>query len=286
MASWMIDSVNCRGPLSVAVVQMQSSEDRSENIDQLLSQLESLGDLNAIDLVVFPENSLHMQVSSFDPTQRLAFDLTEPVFKKLQAVAKASDLTMTLGVTVKEGQTHFNATVRVGSKQGPEVVYRKMHLFDVDVSGEKSVRESDQFAHGEQPSVIECKGWKLGLSICYDLRFSNLYSHYAHIPVDALLVPSAFLVTTGKAHWEVLLRARAIEFQSYVLAPAQGGIHKGKDGKTRETYGHSMIVDPWGEIMAQKPTPGLGALTATLDPVKLEKVRSQIPMQATRRDNL
>jgi len=159
-------------------------------------------------------------------------------------------------------------------------VYRKIHLFDVDVVGQKPVRESDVFARGTETSVFEIKGWKFGSSICYDVRFPELYLRYAREEVDAILVPAAFLTTTGRAHWEILLRARAIESQAYVLAAAQGGTHQGIKGGTRETHGHSMIVDPWGLIVEEiQDSSEVRVARATLKVDRIEAVRRQIPMK-------
>lgn len=271
-------------PLSIAVVQLRSNENIAQNEQQILQQIESLGDLNQIDLVALPENSLYLQISPYDSKTRQIFSLRESIFQKLNYLAVNHDVTFLLGsVPVKEGEQVFNATVRVGPTNDIKVVYRKVHLFDVDVKGEKPICESDQFAHGSGPEIINIKGWKLGLSICYDLRFSELYSSYAKEGVHLILVPSAFLVTTGKAHWEPLLRARAIENQAFVLAPAQGGTHLAESGSSRETYGHSMIVDPWGQVIGELEQPGPGTLKATLDPKLIEKVRRQIPMSNHRR---
>ena len=124
-------------------------------------------------------------------------------------------------------------------------VYRKIHLFDATV-GRVRMYESDYFLSGEKPEIAIVNGFKIGLSICYDLRFPELYRYYFDEKVDLLCIPSSFTYKTGKAHWETLCRARAIENQAYVLAPNQYGIGSGKV----KTYGHSMIIDPWGGILA------------------------------------
>jgi predicted amidohydrolase len=162
------------------------------------------------------------------------------------------------------------------------VVYVKTHLFDVDVEGAPPVRESDHFVGGGGPATVELKGWKFGLSICYDLRFAELYLKYAEA-VDVILIPSAFLVPTGQAHWHVLVRARAIENQCFVAAPAQSGEHTSvASGPSRRTFGHSLVVDPWGAVLLDmEHAPGAAVVELKRD--LIEKARRQIPMQGHRR---
>ena len=129
--------------------------------------------------------------------------------------------------------------------------------------------------NGSKTKIIELDGWKIGLSICYDLRFAELFLAYRQAGVDLILIPSAFTVPTGRAHWEILLRARAIESQCYVAAAAQAGDHEG----ARSTYGHSMIIGPWGQILSQRTTEDQPRILGVrLDRSEIEKVRQQIPM--------
>jgi predicted amidohydrolase len=130
---------------------------------------------------------------------------------------------------------------------------------------------------------MEVKSWRIGLSICYDVRFSELYSNYAKEGAHLILVPSAFLVPTGAAHWHILLRARAIESQAFVIAAAQAGEHVGVHGEKRTTYGHSLAIDPWGEILADLGEAGPKVEVVTLDPARLERVWRQIPQAQHRR---
>jgi predicted amidohydrolase len=188
-----------------------------------------------------------------------------------------------LTTPLKLGDKFSNSTVFLNPNVDPHVVYSKIHLFDVDVEGAPPVRESDHFVNGSGPALIDFRGWKLGLSICYDLRFPELYLNYAQ-KADLILVPSAFLVPTGEAHWHVLLRARAIESQCYVAAPAQSGEHVSHldSGQVRKTYGHSLIVDPWGRALEEMAS-GLDIRTVELSRTPIEKARRQIPMKAHRR---
>ena len=149
--------------------------------------------------------------------------------------------------------------------------YDKIHLFRFD-NGRESYDEARVLEAGDQPLALQAGPLRVGLSVCYDLRFPELYRTLAKPPCDVLSVPAAFTYTTGRAHWELLLRARAVENQCYVLAAAQGGMHE----NGRRTWGHSMIVDPWGEVLAQQPE-GEGVVVAEVDAARLASVRRQLP---------
>jgi predicted amidohydrolase len=173
-----------------------------------------------------------------------------------------------------------NCSVAVSSDGRRDFSYRKVHLFDVDVQGHNPVRESDAFQSGDQLVVWSLNGFKIGLSICYDIRFSELFSVYAEAQVDLILVPSAFLVPTGRAHWHTLLKARAIENQCFVAAAAQSGVHSGG----RETFGHSLVVDPWGHVVLDAGSQsGPVLFNVSLERQLVSKVRKQIPMNSHRK---
>lgn len=167
-----------------------------------------------------------------------------------------------------------NATL-VFSPAGERVArYDKIHLFAFD-NGRESYDEGRVLEAGSQPASFNAEGVNVGLSVCYDLRFPELYRHYA--PCDLIAVPAAFTHTTGEQHWELLLRARAVENQCYVIAPAQGGTHT----NGRRTWGHSMVVDPWGQVLAVLPE-GEGVVLAEVDAGRLAQVRQQLPALAHR----
>jgi len=151
--------------------------------------------------------------------------------------------------------------------------YDKIHLFEAALSKSESYREADSYAAGDVPVTAKMGDLSLGLSICYDLRFPALYGTYAKVEVDAVTAPAAFTVATGKAHWETLLRSRAIEMGAYVIAPAQGGHHE--DG--RKTWGRSTIVGPWGEVVAKLDHNDPGFICAEIDRAKVERARARIP---------
>ena len=155
--------------------------------------------------------------------------------------------------------------------------YDKMHLFAFD-NGQERYDEGRVLEAGSQPVALQAGALRVGLSVCYDLRFPELYRALMQPPCDLLCVPSAFTYTTGQAHWELLLRARAVENQCVVLAPAQGGTHE----NGRRTWGHSMIVDPWGEVLAQQAE-GEGVVLAEVDAQRLASVREQLPALRHRR---
>jgi len=155
--------------------------------------------------------------------------------------------------------------------------YDKMHLFRFD-NGRESYDEARVLDAGSAPVALQAGALRIGLSVCYDLRFPELYRQLCTLPCDLLSVPSAFTYTTGRAHWELLLRARAVENQCYVIAPAQGGTHE----NGRRTWGHSMVVDPWGEVLAVLPE-GEGVVLAEIDMKRLASVRQQLPALTHRR---
>jgi predicted amidohydrolase len=156
--------------------------------------------------------------------------------------------------------------------------YRKLHLFDVDVGDGQSYRESASTSPGAAPVVVDLAGFRVGLSICYDLRFPELYRVLTDLGAEIIVVPSAFTLATGKDHWHVLLRARAIEAQAYVVAAAQWGTHP----RGRRTYGKSLVADPWGDVIAQCPD-GEGIVLANIDRAHLERVRASLPSLRHRR---
>ncbi len=260
--------------LKVALLQMQSTDNLDFNLKQISDLLVRVS--NDVELVCLPENCLFLRLGS------LMHFFTLEELKPLQALAKKFNKTLLLGsVALHEGPEHFNATVSVDS-QKIEIVYKKIHLFDVDVEGETPQRESAHFSAGSHPAVFQFGQFRFGLSICYDVRFAELYLEYSRRNCDVLLVPSAFLVTTGERHWHILLRARAIENQMYVLASAQSGIHSSKNG-SRKTFGHSMAVDPQGEIICEAHREGPEVLEVTLKQKDIELCRRAIPMFQHRR---
>ncbi len=268
-----------KSELSVILCQLISTDNISENDKQIKGLLESIPNVDDIDIISLPENCFFMRMREGDEVKYLTLD--DPIFNYYKDFAVKNDLLIHFGATPLEiDGKYYNATVVVTPEGAVQSPYQKIHLFDIDLQDKKPIRESDAFVTGSKPSIIEFRGWNLGFTICYDLRFSELYLYYQLHGVDCVFIPSAFLVQTGKIHWEVLNRARAIEGQYYVVSSAQGGQHS----PTRFTYGHSLAVDPWGHIIAEIKDDSKSSWTLTrLKSQTIEEMRSQIPMANHRR---
>ncbi len=265
--------------LKIALTQMTSVDDLEENLKTIFLLLKKLSP-EEVSAVFFPENCLFMRLKEGEKIEGI--ELNHFAFLKLSEWSVKNKTALHLGsVPIREKDSLFNGTVWINSHGEVSVSYRKIHLFDIQLENQKPIRESDIFSRGEGPKILNLNEWKLGQSICYDLRFSDLYHYYARQHVDAILIPSAFLVKTGQAHWDILMRARAIESQCYVIASAQAGLHKSSRGQ-RETYGHSVVIDPWGTIIVELiDSPALQIVD--LQKSRIQAVRTQIPMKNHRR---
>ena len=267
--------------LSVAVLQLTSVDSETENTIQILNLLKSIEGKN-VKVAFLPENCLYLRVK--EGTSIPAMSLQSPSIVELKKWVDRNHCALHLGsVPISENQKLYNSSIWLEPNLPARISYSKVHLFDITLTGQKPIRESDVFAAGTGPSVLNYLEWKFGQSICYDLRFAELYSEYANTEVSAILIPSCFLVPTGKAHWETLIRARAIESQCYVIASAQSGVHQSVQGPhVRETYGHSLIVSPWGEkLVEMSGASGIEIFELNQDVV--DRVRQQIPMKNHRR---
>ena len=180
-----------------------------------------------------------------------------------------------------DGGDRVRNTTVAFDRDGNEVArYRKIHMFDIETPDGVAYRESAAFKAGEAVATYDCEGTKVGCAICYDLRFPYLFQALVERGAQMIALPSAFTMQTGKDHWEVLCRARAIETQTWFCAPAQVGTHQvGND--TRQTYGHSMVIDPWGLVVA-RASDGPGIVSARIEPQRVEAVRTRMPVQAHR----
>jgi deaminated glutathione amidase len=272
--------------MKIALAQLNSNDNIDHNIKMITKLVEEAAASEKPEIIFFPENSLFFRLSSNAEVKALT--LQDPAVRALCELSSRTQIALHLTTALRddavdEGKNIYNASFLIKPNQEPIVLYRKIHLFDIALKDQKPIRESDCFANGAKEHVFEYKGFKFGSSICYDIRFSELYCRYAKQAVDVILIPAAFLVKTGQAHWDVLLRARAIESQCYVLAAAQAGKHSGADVNLfRETYGNSMVVDPWGQVLSRKEA-GVGLVYAELDKKAVESVRTQIPMAQHRR---
>ena len=199
----------------------------------------------------------------------------EPQIDAFGALANELGITLLIGsLAIKTGEGRAaNRSYLFGPDGDLLATYDKMHMFDVTVSRKETWRESAIYDAGKLPAPVDSPAGKIGLSICYDVRFAELYRFYARQTVQIITVPAAFTVPTGQAHWHVLLRARAIETGAFIIAPAQGGAHE--DGRT--TFGHSLIINPWGEIVAELGHDKPGVLIADIDLSEVAVARAKIP---------
>jgi predicted amidohydrolase len=262
--------------LRVACVQFCSSGSKAENLERM-EPLVARAAATGADLVLLPEkwNGLG--------SHEILLDVAEPLDGG-ETVEAMSGWARTHGITLvggsiaerREGREKLSNTCVVFDPEGEiAAVYRKIHMFDVEVGG-VVYRESESEEPGDGPVSCEVEGWKLGLTVCYDLRFPELYRILAVEGADLVTVPAAFTLFTGKDHWELLLRARAVENQCYVLAANEWGVVEGK-----ASYGRSSIVDPWGVVLAQAPDEDC-VISAELDRAHMERIRSSVPSLANR----
>jgi deaminated glutathione amidase len=261
--------------MRVAVCQLNSRDQRDQNLlvaRQLLEQAAADG----AEFAVLPEYVDHLGPQPPKP------ETVDGEFAHFFATAAHE-----LGLWVHTGSFHeagpdqsrtYNTSLVFNPAGELVAVYRKIHLYDVEIAGRVSYQESRTVAPGDRAVVADIGGVPTGLSICYDLRFPELYRRLADSGARVLVVPAAFMLHTGRDHWEVLLRARAIENQCYVLAAGQIGDHD--PGRT--CFGRSMIIDPWGTVLTQAPDT-VGVVTADLDLARLEQIREELPSLANRR---
>lgn len=253
---------------------MTSGDDIPANIAQLAPLLDAAVAQGA-SFVATPENTFYMRREGTAAMADVPM-LQHPGVQWAMAAAKARTIWLLIGsIRAREVgmDKPYNRSILIAPDGRIAAHYDKIHLFDVTLPDGKEYRESSQAEPGKPMALAQLPEITLGMSICYDLRFPFLYRQLALAGAGLLAVPSAFTRPTGAAHWEILLRARAIENACYVIAPAQCGQHPGG----RETYGHSLIIDPWGEVLAQAgDMPGV--ITATIDPARVAAVRAQIPV--------
>jgi predicted amidohydrolase len=263
--------------LRVACVQLSSGTDKAANLERAESLVARAAATGA-DVVLLPEK--WNAIGSVDTLRANAEPLEggESV-EAMSGWARQHGITLIGGsiTEAREGREKLSNTCPVFDPAGELVaVYRKIHMFDVEVGGHV-YRESEAEEPGEETLVCEAEGWRVGLTVCYDLRFPELYRILALEGAELITVPAAFTLYTGKDHWELLLRARAVENQCYVAAANEWGVHEG--GKA--SYGRSTIVDPWGVVLAQAADEDT-VITAELDRAHLERIRRTLPSLANR----
>ncbi|MGJ0514662.1 MAG: carbon-nitrogen hydrolase family protein [Methylomicrobium sp.] len=264
-----------------AAIQMASSPNVGSNLleaEKLIAEAAKAG----AKLVALPENFALMGEHELDKIRIKEIDGQGPIQNFLSETAAKCGVWIVGGTMPIAGDAEHKvrAACLIYNDRGERVArYDKMHLFDVSVPGTNEVyRESDSIEAGPRPLVFDTPFGRLGVAVCYDLRFPEFFREMARMGMEILVIPSAFTAETGAAHWELLLRARAVENLCYIIAPNQGGFHI----NGRKTFGHSMIVDPWGVVLDCYKTGG-GFVVADIDLERLEKVRTAFPVLQHRR---
>ena len=266
--------------LDIGLIQLCSSSDEAENIATASALIEKSA-ADGARLILTPENTAVMETRTGLLLAQARPEQDHAALRHFTVLAKQLNVWLLIGsLTIKISQSKLANRSFLISPEGIVARYDKIHMFDVDLASGESYRESKNFQAGSAAGLGKTPWGLLGMTVCYDLRFPYLYRRLAQAGAAIISVPSAFTATTGKAHWHILLRARAIETGSFILAPAQAGHHT--DG--RETFGHSLAVDPWGEVLLDAGTLETGTFKVTLDLDKIAKARAAIPALKHDRD--
>ncbi|MBA2920000.1 carbon-nitrogen hydrolase family protein [Sphingomonas sp. MAH-20] len=266
--------------MRAAILQMQSGIDPAANTRTLVDAI-GAAKAGGADMLFTPEMSNLLDRDRARSEAHLHADAEDPTLAAVRDAAREAGLWVHLGSLALRGESgqRLNRGFLIDAEGAIRATYDKIHLFDVDLPTGESWRESAVYARGDRAVAAETPWGRLGLSICYDLRFPDLYRALTGAGAAILAVPAAFTVPTGRAHWHVLLRARAIEAGVFVIAAAQAGRHQ--DG--RETFGHSLVIGPWGDVLLDMgEAPGLGF--ADLDLAQVQAVRARVPAIEHRRD--
>lgn len=267
--------------MRVAAIQMNSSADLQSNL-QLAGRLLAQAAGDGVQLAVLPENFALMPRESRDKSAHAEQAGEGPIQEFLAEVSAQLGMWIVAGsipLVSPAEQRVYGACPVYDSQGGQQACYRKIHLFDVKLpDGEEAYQESWSMYPGDALVCTDTPAGRLGLTICYDVRFPEMFRRLIDDGATLFTVPAAFTKTTGTAHWHALLRARAIENLAYVIAPGQYGVH----ADNRETFGHSLIVDPWGKVLAEQPS-GDAVVAADIDPQLPNKLRGEFPALANRR---
>lgn len=267
-------------PLKIAVLQMTAGIEPANNAATIVEAVERAAGEGAAMLFT-PEMSGLLDRNRQRAAPHIVPEDANPVLSATRAAAKRHGLWIALGslAVARTDGRWSNRSLLIDPDGAVAARYDKIHMFDVDLASGESWRESKAYAPGEQVVTAATPLGRLGLTVCYDIRFPALFEELGRRQCDAIAIPSAFTVPTGTAHWHLLQRARAVEASAWVIAAAQTGRHA--DG--RETYGHSLAIDPWGEVVLDMGSePGLGF--ATIDPARTARVRAQLPSLANKRE--
>lgn len=265
--------------MKITLIQMNSGSDKPSNIACAAELVARAVAEERPDWICLPECFDFMGGGREDKLASAERLPGGPAYARMQALAREHGVWIHAGSILEKPETgeRIHNTTVVFNRRGEEVArYRKIHLFDITAPDGTKYHESAAFAPGSAVVTYRCEDITIGCSICYDIRFPALYQALAARGAQMIALPAAFTLQTGKDHWEVLCRARAIETQAYFCAPAQTGTHLA-GGEKRQTYGHSLIADPWGHVIA-KASDGTGIVSARINPALVEKVRAQIPV--------
>jgi len=257
----------------IACIQLRTGNEVAANIKTVCDYVREAAGRGA-DYIITPETSNLMEMSSKRLFAGAAFEADDASVATFSQLAGELGIWLHIGsLAIKLSDTKVANRAYVFTPEGKiAATYDKLHMFDVDLAGGESYRESKNYQPGSQAVTVDMPWGRVGLTICYDLRFPHLYRQMAQNGAGYLTVPAAFTKNTGKDHWHILLQARAIENGCFVFAPSQGGTHE----NGRETYGHSLIISPWGDILAEAgEEPGI--IMAKIDPALIAEARTRIP---------
>ncbi len=272
--------------MRAGLVQLCSGDDPAANL-AVTEALVRDAAAGGAQLILTPECTNLVSASRAVQAAALTTEVADPTLARLRVVTAELGVWLligSLGVKTGDADGRFaNRSLLIAPDGAIAVRYDKIHMFDVDLDGGESYRESAAFRPGDRAVTARAGPVLLGLTICYDLRFPQLYRALAQAGAEVLAVPSAFTVPTGRAHWHVLLRARAIETGCFVLAPAQSGTHPAREGVPRRTYGHSLAVGPWGEVLADAGE-AVGVTLVDLDLAAVARARARTPALRHDRD--
>lgn len=267
--------------MRVAVCQMNSGRDDVQANVATAEGLLRRAAAEGAELAALPE--VFPFYGSGARVREIAEPIPGPITEGLAAVARETGMWVLGGsIAERDGDLIHNTSPLIDPNGEIVATYRKIHMFDVDLQGQAPLRESSLYSAGEELVTHVVNGTRIGLSICYDLRFPELYRGLMAMGAEVLMVPSAFTAHTGQAHWEILLRARAIEEQCFVVAPGQWGAW-GPPEDNRRCFGNSMVVDPWGGVLVRAPDEGDGVWLAELDLAELRRIRRELPALQHRR---
>lgn len=258
-----------------ACIQMRSTTDVATNLEEAL-RLIRVAAAEGAEFIATPEMTNLLDIRPGQARPKIKLEAEDACLDALSALAAELGVTLLIGslaVALPDDDRFANRSFLIGPDGSVLARYDKIHMFDVEVGDGQTYRESKAYRAGREAVLARTPIAQVGMTICYDVRFPHLYRTLAQAGAELITVPAAFTRVTGAAHWHALLRARAIETGCFVLAPAQGGLHE--DG--RETYGHSLIVSPWGEILAEAKGEEPGIIFADLDLDQVAKARARIP---------